>query len=176
MTLLKINKLLPIYTSNLLLKIGLHIRSQTKVKSLKTEKSNMATRWPFSKWHLWKATGFIPYTQVMCYWSLDLIFKAKLKLESGNWKIQYGHQAATALTLLTTWLNCGKRVIWKISNAGSQASYGYHGLELPHHGINRLLPIATKNVHMKFEIEIPEQTWVTLRKPCCLQTDRQTDR
>ena len=32
--------------------------------------------------------------QVMCYWSLDLKFKDKLKLESGNRKIQYGHQAA----------------------------------------------------------------------------------
>ena len=39
--------------------------------------------------------------------------------------------------LLTTWLDCGKRVIRKISNAGSRASYGpYHGLELPNYGIN----------------------------------------
>ena len=30
----------------------------------------------------------------MCYWSLDLKFKAKLKLESENRKIQYGRQAA----------------------------------------------------------------------------------
>ena len=30
----------------------------------------------------------------MCYWSLDLIFKAKQKLESGNRKIQDGRQAA----------------------------------------------------------------------------------
>ena len=30
----------------------------------------------------------------MCCWSLDLIFKAKLKLESRNQKIQYGHQVA----------------------------------------------------------------------------------
>ena len=34
-------------------------------------------------------------------------------------------------------IDCGKRVIRKISNAGSRASYGpYHGLELPNHGIN----------------------------------------
>ena len=33
--------------------------------------------------------------------------------------------------------DCGKRVIRKISNAGSRASYGpYHGLELLNHGIN----------------------------------------
>ena len=35
-----------------------------------------------------------------------------------------------------------------------------------HH--NQLLPIATKNMHIKFKIEILKQTWVTLRKPCCL--------
>ena len=30
----------------------------------------------------------------MCLWGLHLIFKAKLKLRSGNWKIQYGCQVA----------------------------------------------------------------------------------
>ena len=104
----------------------------------------MATRRPFWKWHIWKSIGFFPYTIVMCYWSLDLIFKAKQKLESGNRKIQDGCQAAILkVTLLK---------------------------------INRLLPVATNNMHMKFLIEIPKQTWVTLRKPCRLQTDRQTDR
>ena len=33
---------------------------------------------------LLKKIGFSPYTQVICYWSLDLIFKAKLKLKSWN--------------------------------------------------------------------------------------------
>ena len=36
--------------------------------------------------------------------------------------------------------------------------------------------MATINMHMKFEIEIPKQTWLMLRKPCRLQTDGQTDR
>ena len=36
--------------------------------------------------------------------------------------------------------------------------------------------MATMNMHMKFEIEIPKQTWLMLRKPCRLQTDGQTDR
>ena len=36
--------------------------------------------------------------------------------------------------------------------------------------------MANNNMHMKFQIEIPMQTWVTLRKPCRLQTDGQTDR
>ena len=73
-----------------------------------------------------------------------LIFKAKLKLESGNQKIQYGRQAA----------------ILKVTTLK----------------INRLLPMATINMHMKFEIEIPKQTWLMLRKPCRLQTDGRTDR
>ena len=41
--------------------------------------------------------------------------------------------------------------------------------------MNRLLPMATINMHMKFEIEIPKQTWLMLRKPCRLQTDGRTD-
>ena len=36
--------------------------------------------------------------------------------------------------------------------------------------INRLLPMTTINMHMKFEIEIPKQTWLTSRKPCHLQS------
>ena len=35
--------------------------------------------------------------------------------------------------------------------------------------------MATINMHMKFEIEIPKETWLMLRKPCRLQTDGQTD-
>ena len=90
----------------------------------------------------WNSIGFYPYTQLFCYWSLELISKAKLKLESGNQKIQYGHQVA-------------------ILNMTSLKN-------------NRHLPMATISMHMKFEIEIPKQTWLMLRKPCCLQTDGQT--
>ena len=44
------------------------------------------------------------------------------------------------LTLLTTWLDCGKRVIRKISNAESRDRYGpYHGLELPNHGMKSMM-------------------------------------
>ena len=39
--------------------------------------------------------------------------------------------------------------------------------------IIRFLPMATTNRHMKFEIEIPKQTRLALRKPWHLQTDRQ---
>ena len=43
-------------------------------------------RRPFWKWHCWQSIGFYPYTKVLCYWSLGLIFKSKLKLESRNQK------------------------------------------------------------------------------------------
>ena len=36
--------------------------------------------------------------------------------------------------------------------------------------------MATINMHMKFEIEIPKETWFMLRKPCRLQTDGRTDK
>ena len=65
------------------------------------KKSNMATRQPFRKWGHWKSIGSYPDTKVLCHWSLELIFKAKLKLESGNQKIQYGCQAAI---LKLTWM------------------------------------------------------------------------
>ena len=78
----------------------------------------------------------------MWYCSLDLTFKAKLKFESRNRKIQHCHQVA----------------ILKVTSLK----------------INMLLPIVT-NMHMKFEIEIPKQSWVTLWKPCRLQTNGQTD-
>ena len=52
----------------------------------------MASRWPFWKWHCWKSIGFFALTQMVCQWSLD--FKAKLELQSGNRKIQYGCQIA----------------------------------------------------------------------------------
>ena len=35
--------------------------------------------------------------------------------------------------------------------------------------------MATINMHMKFEIEIPKHTWLMLRKPFRLQTDGRTD-
>ena len=102
----------------------------------------MAARRPFWKWHCWKSIASFPYTQVMWHWSLDLIFKAKLKLESGNQKRwpPGGHLKVTSMKF------------------------------------DRPLSMATNNMHIKFEIEIPKKTWVMLRKPCRLQTDGQTDR
>ena len=104
---------------------------------------NIADRRPFWKWRRWKSIGFYSYTPVLWYWSLELIFKAKLKLGSGNKKIQYGHQVAILkVTLLK---------------------------------INRLLPMAIINMHVKFEIEIRKQNWFTLRKQCRLQAGGRLD-
>ena len=100
MRLLKINRLLPIYISTLPLKFGVDIQSPSKV-SPETKKSNMAARRPFWKWRCWKSIGSYPYIYVLCHLGLQLIFKAKLKLESGNQKFQYGCLAAILkLTLL----------------------------------------------------------------------------
>ena len=97
---LKINRLLPIYISILPLKFGVDIQSQTKV-SPETKKNKMAARRPLWKWRRWKSIGSYPYIQVLCHLSLELIFKAKLKLESGNQNIQYGCLVAILkLTLL----------------------------------------------------------------------------
>ena len=114
------------------------LETMPPIESRYQKKSNMATRQPFWKWHWWKSVGSFSYIQVMCHWNLGLIFKAKLKLHSGNWKIEYDRQAA----------------ILKVISLK----------------IYRLLPIATENMHMKFEIKIPQQTWFTPRKPCHLQS------
>ena len=123
---LKINRLWSIATNNMHMQFEIELPKWNWVTLWKpchlqipdAEKSNMGVRRPFWKWHCWKTIDFFPYTQVMCMWSLDLLFKAKLKLESGNWKIQYDCQAAI--------------------------------LEVTSLKINRLLPIATYNMHMKF--------------------------
>ena len=150
-TSLKINRLLPMITINMHMKFEIEIpkltwltlRKPCHLQSPETEKTNMAARRPFWKWRRWKSIGSYPYTWVLCSWSLKLIFKAKVKLESGNQIIQYGRQAA-------------------ILNVTSLK-------------INRLLPMTTIKMHMKFEIEIPKQTWLMLWKPCRLQTDWRTD-
>ena len=35
--------------------------------------------------------------------------------------------------------------------------------------------MTTINMYMKFKIEIPQQTWLMLQKPCRLQTDGRMD-
>ena len=146
----------------------------------------MASRRPFWKWCSWKSIGSYPSMQVLCHLSLELISKAKLKLESGNQKIQYGCLAAflkSTLMKINRFLHLyigivplkfgvdiqtqTKVRVWK-----QKIQYGHQVaiLYVTSLKINRLLPMTTMNMHMKFEIEIPKQTWLTLRKPCHLQS------
>ena len=118
--------------------------------------------------------------QVMCSWSLDLMFKSKLKSESGNWKIQYGCQAAILkVTLLKIYrlpslhtsnlsLKFGldiqsqiNVIVWNL-----EIQYGRQSaiLKVKNMKIHRFWPMATNNMNMKFETEIPKQTWVTIQK------------
>ena len=83
-TSLKINRLLPIYISIVPLKFEVDIQSQSKVKSLETEKSNMAARRPFWKWRSWKSIGFCLWPLSTCIWNFKLKFQSKLDLCSGN--------------------------------------------------------------------------------------------
>ena len=89
----------------------------------------MAARRPFWKWQCWKSIGFSPYTQVTCYWSLDLIFKAKPKFQSRNWKIQCGCQAAilkvTYLKINKLWSMATNKMRMKIWNWNSKANSSY---------------------------------------------------
>ena len=179
---LRINRLLPIYISTLPLKFGVDIQSQSKV-SPETKKSNMAARRPCWKWRRWKSIGSYPYIYVLCHLSLQLIFKAKLKLESGNQKFQYGCLAAI---LKLTLLKINRLLHIYISivplkfgvDIQSQTKVRVWKPKYPiwppgghfESDINRLLPMTTINMHMKFEIEISKQTWLTTRKPCHLQS------
>ena len=117
-------------------KLGLCCQNHVAYRVQKPKKSNMATKQPFIKWGNWKLIGPYSYTQVLSHWSFEFIFKAKLKLESGNQKIQYGCQVAI--------------------------------LKVMPLKINRLLFMTTINMHTKFEIEIPKQTWLMPWKPCLL--------
>ena len=65
----------------------------------------------------------------------------------------------------------------KLESGNQKIQYGRQAaiLKVTSLKINRLLPLATINMHMKFEIEIPKQTWLMLRKPCRLQTDGGTE-
>ena len=84
MTLLKINRLLPIYISIVPLKFEVDIQSQSKVRVRKPKKSNMAARRPFCKWHRWKSIGLCLWPPSICIWNLKLKFQSKLDLCSGN--------------------------------------------------------------------------------------------
>ena len=145
------------------------------LQSPETDKSNMATRQPFRKWGHWKSLGSYLYTRVLGHWSFEFIFKAKLKFQSGNQKIQYGCQAdILKLTLLkinrllpiyisTVTLKFRVHIQSqtkirvrkpKIIQYGRQASI----LKLTSLEVKRLLPMYISMVPLKFGVDILNQT------------------
>ena len=125
----------------------------------------------------WKSIGSYSYTQVLGYGSLELIFKVKLKLESGNQSIQYACQA-TILKLTSLKINRLLPIYisivplkfgvdfhsqTKVKESGNQnIQYACPAaiLKVTSLKINRPLPMTTIYMYMKFEIEIPKQTWL----------------
>ena len=81
MTLLKINRLLPIYISIVPLKFEVDIQSQSKVR---VWKPNNPIWPPFWKWRRWKSIGFCLCPPSTCIWNLKLKYQRKLDLCSGN--------------------------------------------------------------------------------------------
>ena len=81
----------------------------------------------------------------LCYFECDVIMPRHcgftvVVLDTMVYSYWQLATATAELTLLTTWLYCGKRVVRKSLSAGSQANYGQY-LELPNHGI-KTTPIA----------------------------------
>ena len=103
MTLLKINRLLPIYISIVPPKFKVDIQSQSNVRVRKPKKSNMAARWPFWKWHRWKSIGFCLWPPSTCKWNLKLKFQSKLDLCSGNHVVY--RQTGGRTDRRTTWIH-----------------------------------------------------------------------
>ena len=150
-----------------------------RLQSPETEKSHMATRQPFRKCGHWKSIGFYSYTQALGHWNMEFVFKAKLKLESGNQKIQYGCQAAILkltslkinrlLLISTVPLKFGvdfqdqtKVRVWNPKiQYGRQAAI----LKLMSLKINRLLPIYISIVSLKFWVDVHSQMKVRVWKP-----------
>ena len=127
----------------------------------------------------------------MFYWSLQLIFKAKLNSqspESGRsnmaarepfWKWHRWKSISSYTQVMCCWsLELIFKTKLKLESGNHKIQYGYQVaiLKVTSLKINNFLSIATDDMHMKFGIEIQKWNQVTLRKPCCLQTDRWTDR
>ena len=88
--------------------------------------------------HVMCRTQDFGYSSVVMFWMWRHHDMALWRQEGGlGTMVSSWWQLATPtaeLMLLTTWLDCGKRVIRKSSNAGSRARYGsYHDLELSNH-------------------------------------------
>ena len=145
------------------------------LQSPENEKSNMATRQPFKKWGHWKSLGSYSYTQVLGHWSFEFIFKAKLKLASGNQKIQFGCQVAI---LRLTLLKINRLLPIYISTVQLKFRVDIQSqtkvrvrkpkipiLKLTSLKISRLIPIYISIVPLKFGVDIHSQTKVRVWKP-----------
>ena len=161
----------------------------------------MSAKRPFWKRRRWKSIGFCLWPQLICIWNwnskANLTYTAETMppTESINRKkIQYGRQTAilkmTSLKInrpLPIYISIvplkfgvdiqsqTKVRVWKPKNPIWPPG-GHFENDVAENQYNRLLPMATINMHMKFEIEIPKQTWLMLRKPCRPQTDGRTDK
>ena len=132
----------------------------------------MAARQPFWKRYHWKLKGFGPWPQTTCIWNVKFEFQSQLELHSGN-------HATYRVQILKNPCLPGGHFESNIAENPMHTSdvpvkFGLDIQSQTKVKTNRLLSIATNNMHVKFEIEIPKQTWVMLQKPCCLQTDEWT--
>ena len=116
----------------------LDIQSLIKFMSPETKKSNMATGRPFWKWHCWKSIGFSPQPQMTYIWNLK--FQSKLLLCSGN--------------------HATYRVYKRKIKYGHQVDI----LKMILLKMDKLLPIYTSIVLLKFRVDIQSQTRVWKQK------------
>ena len=138
----------------------------------------MAARRPFWKWHKWKSIGMHIKFEIEIPKQTRVMLRKLCQLQSPD------AEKSNMATRPPFWeWHCWKSIgFFPYTQLMCQWSLGLivkaklKFLKVTSLKINRLLPKATNNMHMKFEIEILQQTWVTLRKPCRLQTDGQTDR
>ena len=122
-------------------KFQVHIQSQTIVRVGKPQKSNIAARRPFWKWHCSKPIGYCLWPPSTFMWNLKLQFQSKLNIRFGNHascrvqkpKNKYGHQAAI--------------------------------LNMTSLKINRLLPKYISIARLMFGVDIQSQTKVRVWKP-----------
>ena len=146
-----------------------------------TEKPNMATRQPFRKWGHWKWIGSYPYTYVFCHWSLELIFKARLKLvrkpkksnmanrrpfwKWHHWKSIGSYPYIQVLCHLSLELIFKAKL--KLESRNQKIQYGWLAaiLKLTLPKINRLLHICISIVLLKFGVDNQSQTKVRVWKP-----------
>ena len=151
MTLLKINRLLSIHTSNVLLKFGLDIQSQTKVRVQKLKNP----KWPLGG-HFEIFSDITENRQTLAHGHKQNAY------EIWHWNSKANSSYAPE-TMPPTESPChlqspGYRVQIKKIQYGCQVAI----LKVILQKINRLLPMHTTDVPVKFGLDIQSQTKVSL--------------